>query len=322
MPIVPLRHTLNASGLFRSFNPMSDVPRQRFTDLRSLTLAVKLGGFAARLRGWGFFEPEWWRNYLHVHSFFEVCYAYQGAGLFRINGVDYTVRAGDLFVAKPSEPHEIIADTADPLGIYFWSYTLVPPRDQAAHDDLDNLLYAFLDSTRWVSPGGPTLRTLELLTEEIVRREPGYALMIEHLIAKLLLDTARLMTDTAPNHSDTPLPVSGETLVRDMVRYLHDNYNRPLRVRDVAAQVHLSERHTNRLFHQVMGVSIKQYLTNFRLEVASQLLLNRQLSVTEVAYATGYYDVRYFITLFRQHTGLTPTAFRQRDGTQFLADSR
>jgi AraC family L-rhamnose operon transcriptional activator RhaR len=298
---------------------MSDVPRSRFTDLRSLTLAPKLGSFAARIRGWGFFEPQWWRNYLHIHSFFEICYAYQGRGLFRINGVDYTVQAGEVFVAKPGEPHEIISSEDDPLGIYFWSYTLVPPQTRAAGDDMDAVLYAFLTSTRWVSASPSMQYTLELLTEEIVRRAPGYTAMIEHLVSKLLLDTARAVTDSGPVSDEQPAHDSTDMLVRDMVRYLHDNYNRPIRVRDVAAQIHLSERHTNRLFRQVKGVSIKEYLTHFRLEVAAQLLLNRQSSVTEVAYATGYNDVRYFITLFRQRTGLTPAAFRQRDGTHFLS---
>lgn len=299
---------------------MIDIPRSRFTDLRSLTLAVKLGSFSARLRGWGFFEPVWWRNYLHVHSYFEICYAWQGRGLFRINGVDYPVNAGEVFVAKPDEPHEIISSEDDPLGIYFWSYTLVPPPSPTEQGDIDALLYAFMDSRRWVQVSPPMQRTLELLTEEIVRREPGYAQAIEALVSKLLLDTARAVTDVSPITSDQPEHDANEALVRDMVRYLHDNYTRAIRVRDVAAQVHLSERHTNRLFRQVMGVSIKEYLTNFRLEIAAQLLLNRQSSVTEVAFATGYHDVRYFITLFRQHTGFTPAAFQRREGTRFVLE--
>lgn len=297
---------------------MTDVPRQRITDLRSLTLAPKLGGFSARIRGWGFFLPEWWRNYLHVHSYFEVCYAWQGRGTFRINGVDYDVQAGDVFVAKPDEPHEIISAHDDPLGIYFWSYTLVPPQVKGEPTEIDRLLHAFMISRTWVHPADSMQSTLDLLTGEIIRREPGYRQMIEGLVSKLLLDTARAVTDVQPATPDTPAHDSTDMLVRDMVRYLHDNYNRPLRVRDVAAQIHLSERHTNRLFRQVMGESIKAYLTRFRLEIAAQLLLEQQSSVTEVAYATGYNDVRYFITLFRQHTGFTPAVFQRREGTRFV----
>ena len=166
------------------------ISRNRITELRSLSLTVPLGGFTARIRGWGFYEPEWWRNYLHIHSFFEVCYAYAGRGLFHINGTDYEVAAGQVFVAKPGEPHEIIADERDPLGIYFWSYTLIPPAQRQS--DSDVLLHAFLTSECPVSAEVPAMqRTLELLTEEIARREAGYEQVAQALVTKLLLDTAR-----------------------------------------------------------------------------------------------------------------------------------
>jgi AraC-like DNA-binding protein len=294
------------------------IPRQRFTDLRALSLHLQLGNFAAQILGWGFFEPRWWRNYLHVHSFFEVCYAYAGNGTFQINGVIYPVRAGEVFIARPAEPHEIISSETDPLGIYFWSYTLVPPQSNVPASPIDALLHAFFTTPQWVSADVPSMeRTLEMLTEEIALKEIGYAESVRGLVVKLLLDTARAVTplslpEESPAHSPT------ETIVKDIARYLRDNYSHPVMVRDVAAQVHLSERHTNRLFRQVMGVSIKDYLTDFRLGVAKQLLVNRQLGVSEVAYATGYRDVRHFITIFRQRTGFTPAAFREKGGTVFL----
>jgi AraC-like DNA-binding protein len=301
---------------------MSLVPRHRFTDLHALSLRLQLSHWQSEILGWGYFEPEWWRNYLHIHSFFEVCYVYQGRGLFHICDRDYNVQAGDVFVAKPGEPHEIISSEDDPLGIYFWSYTLLPD-DNAAQEasETDILLRTFLTSDQWVSQHTPAMeRTLELLTEEIVRREVGYDQVIPALVTKLLLDTARAVTHIeAPPQTDKPVYNPGNALVQEMLRYLHDNYTRPLLLRDVAAQVHLSQRHTNRLFHRAMGTSIRQYLTTFRLEVAAQLLLNRSLSITEIAEATGFNDVRYFTTLFHRRMGLTPSRFRQKRGTHRLS---
>lgn len=287
----------------------------RFTDLRTLPLSLALGSFDAEILGWGYFEPRWWRNYLHTHSYFEICYAFAGRGLFRIAAVDYPVCAGEVFVAKPGEAHEIISSEDDPLGIYFWWYTLVPAR--TGTNPVDVLLQAFIESRCWVSSRVPAMQaTLDLLTLEITHQQAGYPLVIQGLVTKLLLDTARAVTDVNLSERVTTNP--DEAVVRQMTRYLHDNYNRPIQVRDVAAQVHLSERHTNRLFRRVMGLPIKDYLMAYRLKIAAQLLLNRNLTVTEIAHAIGYHDVRYFIALFRQRTGLTPAAFRRRGGTAFL----
>ena len=297
------------------------VPRARFTDLAHLNLVLQVGNFHSEILGWGFFVPEWWRNYLHVHSFFEICYAFAGRGLFRINQVDYEVRAGDIFVAKPGEPHEIISSNDDPLGIYFWYYTLTPSLEtQVEAESTDLLLRAFMVSERWLNPY-PELQTLlDLLTEEVALRRAGYDQVIRGLLVKLLLDTARAVVEISESEMLQPARNHTEQTVQKIVRYLHDNYNRRILVRDVAAQVHLSERHTNRIFQDVMGVTILDYLTHLRLEIAAQRLLDRELSVKAVAHASGYPDAHYFSTLFHRYTGMTPSDFQEKGGTRFIAN--
>ncbi len=292
-----------------------NIPRDRFTDLNILPLSVCLGHHTGDIQSWGFIEPGMWRNYLHAHSFFEACYAFKGRGTFRLLDAEYPIRTGEVFVAKPGEPHEIIAAVEDPLGLYFWSYTLARPCDTPPDvTDIDALLLAFTTSGRPISADTHALQpTLDALTEEVVRKRPGYRQAIDGLLAKLLIDTARAVVDAraVPLLGVTTLRDHADVLAQTIVRYLRDNYSRPLTVRDIAAQVYLSERHTARLFQRAMGTSIKAYLTVVRLDVAARLLAEQRLSVKEIAQATGYPDVHYFITLFQQHAGCTPASFRR-----------
>jgi len=296
------------------------VPLHRFTELNLLRFSVPLGSYECNILSWGFFEPRWWRNYLHTHSFFEICYAFQGRGTFQMMGQEYAIGAGDLFVAKPAEPHEIISSHDAPLGIYFWSYTLVPACAHTENNGLNTLIQAFLTSRCWVSDRAPAmLRMLELLTEEVAAKAPGYVAAIEGLIVKLVLDTARAVTDLVVPAAPGLHPCrSADVVVQSVVQYLRDNYNRPVSVRDVAAQVHLSERQTSRLFHAAMHVSIMEYLTALRLETAAQLLLDHRRSIKEVAEACGYANVQHFTTLFHRRIGLTPAVFRHQGGTAFM----
>ncbi len=298
--------------------------RQRFTELNQLKLGLELGCYHCEILGWGFLGERWWRNYLHVHSFYEVCCAFDGEGLFRINDIDYAVRAGDVFVAKPAEPHEIISSESAPLGIYFWSYTLTRarPTPGAAPDlDIDTLLDDFTASHCWVSARTTSMiSTLTLLTEEIVACAPGYRRMVDGLAAKLIIDTARavapppiaLDVDT-PNQSFAP-----EQMIRQITRYLNDNFSRPLTIRDVAAQVHLSERHISRIFHNATGTTIKDHVQHLRIETAARSLINTRDPIKEIGTAVGFPDVQHFTTIFRRHTGLTPAAFRRQGGTRFV----
>jgi transcriptional regulator GlxA family with amidase domain len=93
-------------------------------------------------------------------------------------------------------------------------------------------------------------------------------------------------------------------------------------VRDVAAQVNLSQRQLRRVFLRHAGTSILAYLTNLRIERAAQLLLNTDMPIKQIAVAVGYPDTHYFTTLFGRLKGTTPAAFRRAQGTEFLHPRR
>ncbi|WP_020574694.1 helix-turn-helix domain-containing protein [Actinopolymorpha alba] len=298
-------------------------------------LSVDVAAHRVEFLYWGFFEPRPWRNYLHAHSFFEVCYAYSGHGTFRTGGQDHLVEAGTLFIARPGDVHEIVSSDDDPLSIHFWSYTLVPAARGTGQGDSAGrairahgreLLEAFADPAAPVcsTSAGRVPALLELLTGEAARPGPAYDDVLRGLARTLVIDTARAVVDDpalAPHPDGSPL--GDEQLARTMVRYLQDNYDRPVAVRDLAAQVHLSERHANRLFRGFTGTTIHAYLVRHRLEIAAQRLLEhgpsgKQVSIAEIARSSGYPDVRHFTTAFRQHWGVTPGIFRAGDGTAHL----
>ncbi|GAC1442845.1 MAG: hypothetical protein NVSMB52_00490 [Chloroflexota bacterium] len=224
------------------------------------------------------------------------------------------MQGGDIFVARPHEPHEIVSSPDDHLGIYFWAYNLTPTGHRTSAGS-GALFSSFASSRRAVAAAPAAMDvTLALLTEEIAHRESGYRDAVDGLARKLLLDTARVLVDHRLPEEGIPTSDRGANhiIVAQIIAYLHDNYTRPVAIRDVAAQVHLSERHTARLFHAMMGVSIGEYLTGARMDMASQLLLEGRLAIKEVARAVGYADVRHFTTRFRDRTGLPPAAFRRR----------
>nr|MBA2481001.1 helix-turn-helix transcriptional regulator [Planctomycetota bacterium] len=283
-----------------------DPPRERFVDLARVPVRFALGSFAAEILGWGFIGSKPWRNWLHAHTYYEICYAFRGRGVFRMLGTEQPVSAGQVFIAKPGEEHEIISSRRDPLGIYFWSFTLVPIGQKASDSMVDRLLRGLIDSHLWVSARAPgMLRTLELMTEEAVRAEAGCAQAVEGLARKLLLDTARAaIGDPLPAESaGIARTTESEAVVARARRFILDNLARGLSVRDIAAEVGLSERHFSRVFRQATGDSPLEYLVQSRVDSAAQLLLDPSLAIKDIAKRVGFPDVRYFTTVFRRATG-------------------
>ena len=311
-------------GTSRTVNrARADDVRQHFNDLARTKVSFRIGSYRAEMIYCGVIGARWWRNWLHAHSFVEVCYAYRGRGTFRILEHERRVQAGDVFVAKPREHHEVISSRSSPLGIYFWAYSLTPTpaRSLAPSDDaIDALLGTFLsEPSQPVDRVGRAFeRTLLMLSEEMMRAEPGYLKAVEPLSFKLVLDTARAVTDTSrifqPVAPPPRAPSTASETAQIIVRYLQDNYSRRTEVRDVASQVHLSERHVSRLFRQATGTSILDYLTRLRMETAARMLLENELSIKQVARAVGYPDAHYFTTLFGRWMKMTPAAYRRSGG--------
>ncbi|MCA9836434.1 MAG: helix-turn-helix domain-containing protein [Trueperaceae bacterium] len=298
---------------------MQEPSRQAFGDLNQLKLELQFDGFSSEVLYWGYFSGEtWWRNYLHVHSFFEVCYVLQGEGSFHINGKDQALKAQDLFIARPNERHEIISSKNQPLAIYFWSYTLTTQKPRQDYD-LFKLFQAFIQTSEVIIANATKLADLlEHLNREINQKQLGYRTVIENLAKQVLIETARMSVRTLPQASPLREYSHQELLVRTIDQYLRDNTKEPLRLKEIAAQIHLSERHMSRTFKAVTGKTIKSYATELKIEIAKQLLLKQKLSIADVAYETGFLDARHFSTLFRKHSGLSPSQYRERGGTEFI----
>jgi AraC-like DNA-binding protein len=83
-------------------------------------------------------------------------------------------------------------------------------------------------------------------------------------------------------------------------------------ISDLAARLHLSPSHLQRIFKRETGVRLGEWLIEQRLQKAAYLLANSYLSVKEIAGAAGYEHVSSFIRAFERRYVLTPTRYRER----------
>ena len=86
----------------------------------------------------------------------------------------------------------------------------------------------------------------------------------------------------------------------------------PYNIGDLAAGLHLSPSHLQRLFKRETGARMGEWLIELRLQKAAYLLAQSYLSVKEVARSAGYEHVSSFIRAFERRYVLTPTQYRER----------
>lgn len=100
--------------------------------------------------------------------------------------------------------------------------------------------------------------------------------------------------------------------LRQVHQYIHASYRTHLTLEQLAQRVHMSPRYFCGLFREFYGVSPIRLVTALRIAHACELLADVNASITQIARDCGFGDVYYFSRYFKQQTGVTPTAYRQR----------
>ncbi len=104
--------------------------------------------------------------------------------------------------------------------------------------------------------------------------------------------------------------------IKPAIDYIEDNYDTPLTLSDVARAACLSVSRLSHLFKEQLGVTIIDYITNARIEMAKNLLIATNKSCTEVCFEVGYSNQSYFTRTFKNVAGMTPKQFRSINRTK------
>ena len=99
-------------------------------------------------------------------------------------------------------------------------------------------------------------------------------------------------------------------VINEIKRYIKDNLNNKLTLRNIAEKVGYSPNYCDSLFKKETGESIINYLIKERINEAKRLLIERTLTIKEIALFVGFEDYNYFSRTFKKITGVSPTEYK------------
>lgn len=144
----------------------------------------------------------------------------------------------------------------------------------------------------------PELNSMEIIMSNITT--------IEHLREQVykVVSSALAYRDSQPKGQY-------KDLIRQAKEYIERHYADPdLSLNEVAARANLSASHFSVVFSQETGHTFKECLIDIRINKAKELLRMTGLRSADIAYQVGYNDPHYFSSVFKKHTGLSPSEFR------------
>ena len=102
-----------------------------------------------------------------------------------------------------------------------------------------------------------------------------------------------------------------ERITARVKSYIQKHYMEKLTLEAICGSLYLSPQYVCSVFKQQEGITILDYITDYRIAVAKELLLNNRYQINDVMLMVGYNDAKYFVKVFRKKTGVTPSEYRK-----------
>lgn len=267
----------------------------------------------------------------HVHDFIELVYIVQGQGTHRINGTNYPLQTGDVFVIMPGESHHFpdVKDYNLEIVNCLFRRDMVPahlPPGQEAWAELPYIRPFYRSSeapprklSLTSSESTEVLNRLEEMLLELKACAVGANVIVAQLLVHLLIRLSRVSLHQAPEISATvSLPVNHEILVRRVNDYLEKHFHQKLSIEELARVFAISTRHLSRVFRQQTHKSISESLQQIRIERAKQMLAETNRTVESISSFVGFNDSSHFNRSFTKFTGCSPGRYRRESQKKLI----
>lgn len=249
----------------------------------------------------------------HTHNFYELAIVLRGAGFHIVADQKMPIRPGSIFLLCPGEYHRYeYSGSLTLLNFMFDSISLRPFRAQLA--DLPGYRQLFQRGT----PKGEfhvdsaTIAELDILlntmTMESRQQMPWSSLLLTiNLVNALVLIIQKLSQGKV---------IHGSSDIAPAVSFMLRNYQNTLHLSQLSRMANLSESSFYRKFNNEFGMPPMKWLLQLRIHRAMEFLIRSDMTIAEIAAATGFSDSLYFSRQFRKLAGCSPRNYRLRDHGQ------
>ena len=99
--------------------------------------------------------------------------------------------------------------------------------------------------------------------------------------------------------------------IEDILNYIDRNCHKDISLDQVGEYANMSSYYLSKIFKKETGVNFVTYLTERKIEIAKDMLLNTDVPIINIALDLSYHEPNYFSKVFKKSTGMTPTEYRR-----------
>ncbi len=262
----------------------------------------------------------------HTHDFIEIAYVISGSGIHIIGNKKYAVTRGDLFIINSDLPHGFFPEEGGSTPPTVYNCVFMPEfLDLSLFNAVNfeavtsSFLFKSLFPEDYASKPDLSLRGAEF-TEignlfekmylEYKQRRIGHTEIIRAYLIELIVKIFRYIGEGGSKTRYT----RNQELINKAIEYMKVNYNTDITLSDLSMQSLISKNYFSKLFKEITGMNVSDYIQYLRTDQACILLGTTDMKVTDIAFQVGFSDMKFFYEVFKKITGKTPGDYRKTHG--------
>jgi AraC-like DNA-binding protein len=248
---------------------------------------------------------------MHRQSSWELSYVSLGSGVRTVGDDVQRFNDGDVVLVPPDIPHQwsFDADNTDADGkianITLTFYDAFLDRCASLFHELGSAVLKLRENTAAVKFGKEKSAILITLLEGM--RDENDAERVASVIRILveMSEDRQLIVVGRKNITN-----AREYQINQIKTYVACNFCRAISIDDIALHIHKNRTSFCRFFRQNIGMSFVNYVNEYRITIACELLKKPDMNISQVCFTSGFNDIPYFCRVFHRIKGMSPRQFR------------
>ena len=261
--------------------------------------------------------PDFYTTFpMHWHNEMEIVYVEEGEFEECIDFEHYHVRKGDIVLINPYVLHSFrqYENERSVFKTIMFDFSMLTGNtaDASSIKYFNPFLEGNYLSPKIISPDNSHYYELKECVLEIIstysKHENFFELKIKSELYRLFFVLFKHFFEC--RSGDTVIKDSTTRNIKIILDYISENYAKPITIDELAEKVDLSKHYFMRFFKKYMGTTCIEYINDYRLNIAANLLVTTRMQITEVAVSIGITNLSYFNRIFRKKYNMTPKEYR------------
>ena len=244
----------------------------------------------------------------HRHSSYVLVFFTKGSGTHEIDFDVFAIQLGSMFFLQPGQMHHW--DLSDDVEGFVIFYSQEMYNLYFGQKTIDNYpFYTSVNNKPEIVFDSPESKAILPYFESLISETKENQMLKQDKIMNLLdiihIEIARKYSET---HLHEAHPYNMK--IKNFEVLLEKNFKTEKTASFYASQLHITLKHLNRICNEILKKTTTEMITDRIILEAKRMLMDKKMTVNEIAAELGYDDYSYFTRLFKKHTGMTPSVFR------------